>query len=258
MPLAEHLRELRRRILLALAGILIASIAGWFIYPALADVMVAPLDLIRKEGRSAQLNLGTVGMAFELQLKMAVFIGIFISAPWWILQGWLFIAPALKKREKIIALSFTFAAAFFFLAGGLFGWYILPRAIVILTGFAPDFAVNLFDGRAYYRFFMQIIFAFGISFLLPVILVALNFIGVVKGKSLLGGWRWAVVGCTVFAALVNPLPDAWSMLAITIPMISLYFVATGIAVLHDRKKLKKRKAEMTELLGEDEAADWLG
>lgn len=257
MSLAEHLRELRNRILYSLIGILIGSIIGWFLYQPMADVMVAPLELLRDEGKVAQPNFGTVGMAFELQLKMAIFIGLFISSPWWLLQGWLFIAPALKRREKIIALSFTFAAATLFIGGGLFGWMILPKAVVILTDFAPSFGVHIFDAASYYRFFMQIIFAFGAAFLLPVVLVALNFAHIMKGKTLLKAWRWAVVGCAIFAAIVNPLPDAWSMLAITLPMIALYFIATGIALFNDRLRKKKRAKEMADILGEEESADWI-
>lgn len=258
MPLAQHLRELRNRFLYALIGIALASVAGWFLYEPLATLMVQPLEGINERGGNAELNFATVGVGFELQLKMAAFIGVFISSPWWILQIWLFIAPALRRKEKVLALSFTFTAVILFLLGGLLGWFILPRAVVILTGFAPEFAVNILDARTYYRFFMQIIGAFGISFLLPVVMVGANFVGVIKGTSFLRGWRWAVVGCSVFAAMVNPLPDAWSMLGILTPMIVFYFAATGIAIIHDKRKLKRRAAELGELLGdESEGEDWL-
>ncbi|MGO1622064.1 twin-arginine translocase subunit TatC [Flaviflexus sp.] len=258
MPLAEHLRELRNRLLYALIGIALASVVGWFLYDPLAAIMVEPLDGINERGGHAELNFGSVGVGFELHLKMAAFIGLFISSPWWILQGWLFIAPALKRKEKIMALSFTGVAALLFLTGGLLGWMILPRAVVILTGFAPEFAVNLLDARIYYRFFMQIIAAFGVSFLLPVVMVGVNFVGLIKGTSYLKGWRWAVIGCAVFSALVNPLPDAWSMLAILLPMLFFYFIATGLCILHDRRKAKRRSAELGELLGdESEGQDWI-
>lgn len=258
MPLAEHLRELRNRLIYALIGIALASVIGWFLYEPLAALMVEPLDGINARGGHAELNFGSVGVGFELQLKMAVFIGVFISSPWWILQGWLFIAPALKRKEKIMALSFAGSAAVLFLLGGLLGWFILPRAVIILTGFAPDFAVNLLDARTYYRFFMQIIGAFGISFLLPVFMVGLNFLGVIKGKTYLSGWRWALIVCAVVAALLNPLPDAWSMLMILLPMIGFYFIATGLCIIHDRRKAKRRSAELAELLGdESEGQDWI-
>lgn len=252
MPLADHLRELRSRILLSFAGIAVGAIAGWFLYHPLTSLMVEPLAAINARGGHAELNFASVGMAFEMQFKIAIFIGIFISSPWWILQGWLFIAPALHRREKVIALSFTFVAALLFLGGAMLGWFVLPRAVVILTDFAPDFAVNLFDARAYYRFFMQLIGAFGVSFLLPVVMVGINFIGLVKGKTYLAGWRWSVVGCAVFAAIVNPLPDVWSMLAITIPMIVLYFTAVGVSLLHDRAVAKRRRREIEQALGEDD------
>lgn len=258
MPLAQHLRELRNRIIYALIGIALASIAGWFLYEPFAGIMAEPLDGINERGGHAELNFASVGIGFELQLKMSVFIGLFISSPWWILQGWLFIAPALKRKEKIMALSFAGAAAILFLAGGFLGWYILPRAVVILTGFAPDFAVNLLDARTYYRFFMQIIGAFGVSFLLPVFMVGLNFLGIIKGKTYLSGWRWALVFCAVLGALLNPLPDAWSMLMIMLPMFLFYFLATGLCIIHDKRKAKRRSKELAELLGdEQEGQDWI-
>lgn len=255
MPLAQHLRELRNRLLYAFLGIAIASIAGWFLYDPLVALMVEPLEGIRERGGTADLNLGTVGIAFELQMKMSLFIGMFISSPWWILQGWLFIAPALRRKEKMMALSFTGAGAIFFLMGGMLGWYILPRAVLILTGFAPDFAVNLFDARSYYRFFMQIIGAFGVSFLLPVIMVGINFIGLIRGKSFLKGWRWAVIGVALFSALVNPLPDAWSMIAIMFPMLFFYFAASGLCIWHDKRKEKRQATELNALLGNDDGSE---
>lgn len=255
MPLAQHLRELRNRLLYAFIGIALAAIAGWFLYAPLASLMVEPLEGIRERGGNAELNFGTVGVAFELQMKMSIFIGLFISSPWWILQGWLFIAPALRRKEKLMALSFTGAGVVLFLLGGLLGWLILPRAVLILTGFAPEFAVNLLDARTYYRFFMQIIGAFGVSFLLPVVMVGINFIGLIKGKSFLKGWRWAVIGVALFSAMVNPLPDAWSMIAIMFPMLFFYFAASGLCIWHDKRKEKRQANELNALLGNDDGSE---
>jgi len=190
MPLTAHLRELRNRVLLSLAGIAVGAIVGWIIFDPISDAMTRPLELINEGGGHAELNFGTVGMGFDLRLKLAVFIGVFISSPWWLLQMWLFIAPALQRREKIHALGFSFAGALFFI----------------------------------------------------------NFNGLIRGKTFIRGWRWAVVGCAIFAALVNPLPDAWSMLGITGPMILMYFAAAGLSMLHDRRKDKKRQAELEHLL----------
>lgn len=255
MPLAQHLRELRNRLLYAFIGIALAAIAGWFLYAPLASLMVEPLEGIRERGGNAELNFGTVGVAFELQMKMSIFIGLFISSPWWILQGWLFIAPALRRKEKLMALSFTGAGVVLFLLGGLLGWLILPRAVLILTGFAPEFAVNLLDARTYYRFFMQIIGAFGVSFLLPVVMVGINFIGLIRGRSFLKGWRWAVIGVALFSAMVNPLPDAWSMIAIMFPMLFFYFAASGLCIWHDKRKEKRQANELNALLGNDDGSE---
>ena len=109
-------------------------------------------------------------------------------------------------------------------------WWVLPNAVRLLTEFTPTGATNIIDAQTYLGFVMRIMLAFGIAFLLPVIMVALNFAGIGTAATWRKGWRWAVLLSFVFAAVVTPTPDAITMLAVAIPMSALYFLALGVCV----------------------------
>lgn len=242
MPLGDHLRELRRRILWAGLGVLVGAVLGWILYEPIVGAMVAPLEEINARGQQADLNFGTVGSAFDLKIQVSLFLGVFIASPWWIGQLWMFVTPGLTRRERVYSLSFILSGAALFVAGGWLAWFILPHAVEVLTSFTPDMALNLLDARFYFTFFMRVILAFGVAFLLPLVMVGLNFLGVVSGRSYLRAWRWAVLGSFVFTAFANPLPDAWSMIAMALPLCGLYFGAVGISLLRDRQ-VRRRRAE---------------
>lgn len=247
MPLAEHLKELRFRLILGLIGLSVGTVIGWFVYPHVFFAIMAPLREISDEGRIAALNFGTIGSAFDTQLRISVFLGVFISCPWWIYQLWRFVTPGLTRKERRYTLGFSFTGALLFIGGGAIGWLILPRAVHILTSFTPESAMNLMDARMYFTFFTRIVGAFGIAFLTPLIMFGLNLMGVVRGKSMLKQWRWAVVLAFTFTAIANPLPDAWSMIIMAIPIIALYFVAVFLALRHDKRADAKAAKEMAEL-----------
>ena len=112
------------------------------------------------------------------------------------------------------------------------------------------------DARAYFTFFTRIVGAFGLAFLTPLVLLGLNFLGVVRGSSMLKQWRWAVVLAFTFTAIANPLPDAWSMIVMAIPIILLYFAAVWLALRHDKRadaRAAKEDAELDAALAEPSA-----
>ncbi len=236
MPLGEHLRELRKRLVLALAGIVVGAVGGWFLFDPLYAQMVAPLEGI------GTLNFPTVGQGFNLRVVVALFLGVFLTSPWWIGQLWVFVAPGLTRKERLYSLSFILVGAMLFVGGGLLAWWILPRAIQILTGFTPEHAENLLVATEYFSFFMKIVLFFGVAFLLPLIMVGMNFLGVVSARTLLRGWRWAVLIAFTFTAIANPLPDAWSMIVMGTAITSLFFLAVGICFLREAI-LRRRSRE---------------
>ena len=130
------------------------------------------------------------------------------------------------------------------LAGAGLGIWVMPHAVSILTSFIPDGpTAGVIGANLYLSFVMRMVLAFGIAFLLPEVLVALNMLGLMQGKTMLKGWRWAVVGIVTFMAIANPLPDPWSMVFMSVPIAGLYFLACFISIRHD-KRVEKKRAEL--------------
>lgn len=231
MRVSEHLVELRKRLLLALAGILVASIGGWFLVTPTLNWMQAPLLAVSEQ--APQLNFQTIGAAFDMRIQVSLWLGVLISAPWWIFQIGAFIAPGLKRKEKIYIASFGLVGILLFSGGALSGIWVIPKAVAILNSFTPDGALMLLRADSYITFFMRMVLAFGLSCLAPEILVALNFMGVMTAKTMLKGWRWAVVIAAVFSAVANPLPTAWPMIVQMSALIGLYLLAVGISAIND-------------------------
>lgn len=246
MRLVEHFREFRSRVLAIVLGLLAGAVAGWFLFDPVFNSLAAPLEALGEEGRLAALNFTTVAAAFDMRMRVSLFIGMIITSPWWLYQIWAFLAPGLKRREKKYAVGFLAAAIPLFLAGAALGWWLLPHAVQIFLSVTPQTGTNLIDARTYLTFCLRLIGAFGIAFLFPVVMVVLNLLGVVKARTLRKGWRWAIVGIFTFAAFANPLPDPWSMIALGTIMVGLFYAAVGIAALNDRSRRKKREARAAE------------
>lgn len=238
MSVGAHLRELRKRLVLVLLGLAVGTTAGWFLYEPVMAFLQEPLTEI--SGGSSQLNFQTIGAAFELQLKVAFWAGAIISSPWWIYQVGAFIGPGLKRGEKIHAVAFGAAGIVLFVAGAISGALVVPRAVTALLSFVPEDAAALLSAASFVSFFMYLVLAFGLSFLLPEILVALNFLGVLTARAMLRGWRWAVVVAFTFAAMINPLPNPVFMIGQALGLVGLYLLAVGVAAL--REALVRKRA----------------
>lgn len=241
MSVFEHLKELRKRLILVLIGLGIGAIAGWYLYDRAMEFIQRPLAELNAS--NVTINFQTIGAAFDLKLTVALWISAIITSPWWITQLGLFIMPALKKREKILTLIFGIVGALLFCLGALSGMWVVPRAVEILQSFVPSDAMSLLQAQSYVQFYMRLVIAFGISFLAPEVLVALNFAGLMSAKTMLRGWRWATVIAFLFAAITNPLPSPWPMIVQASILLSFYFIAVLIAWLHER--ILKRKSKRT-------------
>ncbi|MCA5894748.1 twin-arginine translocase subunit TatC [Isoptericola sp. NEAU-Y5] len=243
MPLKEHLLELRKRLFLASAGIVLGAVAGWFFYEPLLDALQAPLAAAAEEqGRSIALNFTGLASALDMKIKVSFFLGIIVSCPWWLFQLWSFVTPGLTRREKGYAYAFLGGAVPLFLAGAWLAWWVLPHAVEILTDFVPAGATSFTDAQGYLSFVMRLILAFGLAFVSPVLLVGLNLAGILRHETLAQGWRWAVLIAFVFAAIMTPTPDALTMILVALPICVLYFGALGVCLLHDRRVDRRRMA----------------
>ncbi|WP_167050937.1 twin-arginine translocase subunit TatC [Salinibacterium sp. ZJ77] len=268
MSLAEHLVELRKRLMRAGLAVVIGAIVGWMLYdigwlgelidpiiPGAAKALngvgtwTAISDpvysIAEREGLDADrvaLNFTNVTGAFDVRFQIALVAGVVVSSPAWLYQIFAFFVPGLTRKEKRYTLAFILTAVPLFLAGCLAGWFVLPRIVELMFQFVPEGATTLYEARTYLDFVLKLILAVGIAFVLPVFLVLLNFAGVLQGMTILRGWRWAILAITVFTAMATPAADVVSMFLLAGPMIVLYFAAVGIAVWHDRIVAKRRAA----------------
>ncbi|MGA0852290.1 MAG: twin-arginine translocase subunit TatC [Candidatus Nanopelagicaceae bacterium] len=255
MPLLDHLRELRKRIIRAAFFILIFSILGFVYYNQIITTLAEPVCDLKLAQSSGSNNCGSLFISgvlgpLNLQVKVAFLTGIIVSAPFWLYQLWAFIAPALHRKERRKSVLFIIAATPFFTLGAALAYYILPIAIRVLFGFTPDSLNNLVRFDDYLSFVLRIILIFGLAFELPVFLVSLNLIGVLSGRGILKPWRFAIFGITVFVAAFSPTADPLSMAALALPLIVFYFGAGAIALLVDKKRDRKSKQ-----IGDNQAAD---
>ncbi len=243
MPLREHLNEFRKRLIYVAVGIFAGAIAGWFIYPrAFAALQQPILDAAAMQEQDVKVNFAGLATALDMQLKMSIVIGVIISSPWWLYQLWRFIAPGLKAREKRYTIGFLGASIPLFFGGIALSLWVYPHAAHVLLDFTPEGGSNYLDAANFMSFAMRLILAFGLAFVFPVVMVALSAAGLVKSRTWLTSWRWAVFIIFVFAAVMTPTPDAVTMIIMAMPMVGLFFAAVGVARLFEGSKRRRRDA----------------
>lgn len=244
MSLAAHLVELRKRLLIAAAALVLGMIVAFIVTGPVIDLLSVPIQVIAaQEGREyTGLNFTTVTSGFDLRMRIAFAIGLLISAPVWLWQIWAFVMPGLTKKETRYTWGFLGAAVPLFFGGCTVAFFVLPHVIEIMAAFVPTGMAQFYDYAGYYDFVFKFLLVLGIAFVLPVFLVALNLAGIISGKEILKGWRVAILVCTIFAAVTTPPADVFSMLLLMGSMIVLYFAATFISMLFDRRKRKREMA----------------
>ena len=255
MPLLDHLREFRRRIIRSAFFILIFTSFGWVKYNDIIATLAKPVCDLKSAQASGASHCGALYISgvlgpLNLQLKVAFLVGVILAAPFWLYQLWAFIAPALHKNERKNSILFIIAATPFFASGIYLAYRILPIAIKVLFGFTPSSLSNLVKFDDYLDFVLRFMLIFGFAFELPVFLVSLNLVGVLSGRSILKPWRIAIFGITFFVAAFSPTADPLSMAALALPLIFLYFAAGVIALLVDRRRESRSNA-----IRDDEASD---
>ncbi|MFT4212120.1 MAG: twin-arginine translocase subunit TatC [Microbacterium sp.] len=241
MSLSAHLVELRKRLMIAAAALVVAMVVAFFITDPVISVITEPIRVIaatRGDDFSA-LNFGTVTSAFDMRMRIAFTIGIFLSAPVWIWQVWAFIMPAMTRKEVRYTVGFVGSAIPLFFAGCYVGILIMPHVIELMWSFTPEGGANFYNAQDYYDFVFKLMIVIGVAFVLPVFLVALNVAGIVSGKAILKSWRIAVLVVVLFAAIATPAADIISMLMLGGILIVLYIAAAGVSLLFDRNRRKR-------------------
>jgi len=242
MKLSGHFRELRKRLFRSAIAITLGTIVGWLLFDSVfAELQKPILELAKEENLNAQINFGSVVSAFDLHLQISFFIGVFITSPIWLYQIWAFLAPALKNRERKYSVIFALTSTPLFLIGAYLGWWLFPGFVKSLLSFTPEGSANVINAAEYVLFTVRVLLVFGMAFVLPVILVLLNGIGALSGKSILKGWRLAIFLISLIGALATPVSDPMSMFLLMIPLIMLYYLSAGIALANDKRKALRLK-----------------
>ena len=252
MALGDHLRELRARLLRSVLALTVALIVALFFYDQLFEIIYRPYQIARENLQGKVDTRGTIsGAGGLLQLKMCGVAAVIVTAPYWLLQIWGFVVPGLHPHEKRWTRLFAMVAGPLFIIGVGVGYYVLPKGLEVLIGFAPEKLQSLVDFGEYFSFFSRMLLVFGVSFEIPLFVVLLNLAGVVSGRTL-GRYRpWIVLGTFVFAAIATPSTDPFSMLMLAIPMVALFLVSEVVARLVDRRRNRVSYAG----LDDDEASD---
>lgn len=246
-PLLEHLIELRRRLLWSIAALGVAFGGCLYFAREILVFLVAPL---KSSGYKITIINTEVFGGFFVELKVAFFASLMIAFPVIANQLWQFVAPGLYKKEKRALLPFLLATPVLFLTGASMAYFVaIPAALKYLLGFQGDLGgvtqQAMPDVGNYLKFVMQFIFGFGISFLLPVLLMLLEHAGIVTYEQLKGAWRYAVVGAFAIAAVLTP-PDVGSQMLLAVPLCGLYFLSLVAIWFTRRRRNKLAAAEAAE------------
>jgi len=269
MPLADHLRELRNRLVKSVLAICVITIVAMFFYKNIVDFLMKPvLDSVGCPGvRLSQLSTDHAGKnncayftvngllsPFTIMLKVSFTTGVVLATPVWLYQLWAFLAPGLHRNEKKYSLFFVGLGVPLFVGGAFFAYKILPTSAKVLLDFTPGGASNLLPLDDFLDLLTRMIVVFGLAFELPLLLILLNFTGILSGRRMFGWWRVMIMGITVFGAVATPSTDPIGMFALAGPVTVLYFGATAVALLNDRRRARRRAADPDFGLSDDEAS----
>jgi sec-independent protein translocase protein TatC len=260
MTLVAHLTELRNRVAKALLALLLATVvAFWWYEHGLGTFIRAPycgLDPSLRYGGGDTCGLlvtDPFGGVF-IRLKVSFLAGAVLSAPVWLYQLWSFITPGLKRNEKRYGLTFVAVSTALFFLGAVLAYISLSAGLKLLLGLAGDGVVVALTAQDYIGFVLSLLVAFGVSFEVPLIAVALNLVGILSYQVLSKSRRWIFFLTIVFAAFITPTQDPFTMLLMAGPMIALFEGAIQIARVVDRRRAGREATEHFHDVPDDEAS----
>jgi sec-independent protein translocase protein TatC len=262
MSLVAHLTELRNRIAKALLALLIATaVSFWWYEHGLGEFIRAPYCGLDEDLRYGGADSGGCGLLITdvfggvfIRLKVAFLAGAVLSAPFWLYQLWAFITPGLKRNEKRYGIGFVAVSSLLFALGALLAYVSLARGLELLLSLAGDGVVIALTAPDYIGFILSLLVAFGVSFEVPLIAVALNLVGILSHEVLSRSRRWIFFLTIVFAAFITPTQDPFTMLLMAGPMIVLFELAIQVTRIVDKRRAKRAALEHFHDLDDDEAS----
>ncbi|EEI16575.1 twin arginine-targeting protein translocase TatC [Corynebacterium lipophiloflavum DSM 44291] len=266
MPLMEHLKELRRRVVISLAALFVGTVIGFIWYQnapfglaPLGEIIRGPYCNLPEDVRAdftgdgqCRLLATTPFEMFMLRLKVGALAGIVLSSPIWLTQIWAFITPGLHRNEKRYTFAFVSLAVTLFVLGALLAYFVLDKGLYVLMSIGDEVQVAALTGREYYNFLLSLIVIFGVSFELPLIIVMLNLAGILRYDHVKDKRRIIILGLFIFAAFMTPGQDPFSMLALAAAMVVLVELAFQFCRIDDKRSKTERPEWMD--LDDEEAS----
>jgi sec-independent protein translocase protein TatC len=233
MTLAEHLAELRSRLIKAMVAMALGACIGFFLYQPVLDVLVEPYCDVKTEQLDAPsaLQPGDTGCnlvvtdpleSFSIRLKVSGYLGLLIAAPFILWQLWRFITPGLYSREKRLAIPFVGSAFFLFTLGAVTAWLTFPKALQFFAAFGGPSLTLLYTPGKYLSLLTLMMLIFGLAFLFPIVLVFLQLAGVLSWQRLSSWRRYAIVLIFLVDAVITPSGDPITLIAMALPMVLFY------------------------------------
>lgn len=252
MTLIEHIRELRNRLFKASLGVAFGLIVGFTLSQDVFNLLAVPYCDLTPPGEECKfLQLGPAD-GFILRLKIALWLAVIVAAPIWLYQLWAFVAPGLHRHERKWAYWFAGIAGPLFAAGAILAYFVVGKGLEFLLASGVTGVETNLEVTKYISFVTGMILLFGVSFEFPLLLLMLNFAGVVTGRRMLSWWRAAVFIAFAFAAITTPDPGPFGMTLFALVLSLLYFMAVGVALLNDKRK--GRGKEIYEGMDDDETS----
>jgi sec-independent protein translocase protein TatC len=270
MPLLEHIRELRSRVIKIALAVTVGSIVAWFLYPRVWDFIKHPYCKAQAATAHGQVaaalahSAGSLGgncsLYFNgpwdplfLRLQISIAVGVIISSPVWLYQVWAFIAPGLYRRERRWAYYFVGAALPLFAVGAAIAYFVMTRGLEFLLHYAPADTVALITINTYLSYAGAMLLIFGIAFEMPLVFVLLNLAGVLTHARFRKWRRMIIFLVFAFAAVFTPSPDPLSMLMLAIPCVVLVEGAEVFCWLNDRRRARHGSLQFPGLTDEQVA-----
>jgi sec-independent protein translocase protein TatC len=244
MPLVDHLRELRNRLMKAIAVLLAGMIAALVFSNQTLQIVMRPFCDSTINGQSGcrvygdQLVVNAVFDPLFIRIQIAFFFALIGTCPVWLYQLWAFIAPGLYSREKKWAYLFTGTAVPLFLGGAVLAYYVMGRGLHYLLGLAPHGVGVLPSFDTYLSYFTGMLLGFGIVFELPLVIVMLNVAGILTHERFRKLRRLLIFGIFLIAGIVNPSPDPWTMLILGGIAVVLVEVAEVFVYFNDKRRAR--------------------
>ena len=245
LPLIQHLIELRNRLIKSLLLISVLFIISYFFADIIYNFLVQPYANAVEGDDGRRLIFTALHETFFTYLKVALFASLFLSLPYILTQIWIFIAPGLYKNEKMVVIPYLIATPLLFLLGSALVYYlIMPLAIKFFLSFESiggngTLPIQLeAKVNEYLSLIMRLIFAFGLSFQLPVLLTLLARVGFVSSDTLKKIRKFVIVGVFAVATILTP-PDPISQIGLGIPVLLLYELSILAVQFIEKKRMKK-------------------